>query len=66
MAQHWSTRMACHLCDKSFRTYQAEAYHRHNAQFICKGYKRTEQHDAHVWTWLAERYMVHHGLKATP
>lgn len=40
MARHWSEVLSCHLCGKRFRTAQAEAYHRHNAQFVCRGYPR--------------------------
>jgi hypothetical protein len=40
--KHWSEILFCHLCGKRFRSMSAEAYHRHNARFVCKGYFREE------------------------
>lgn len=34
--RHWSERLACSLCGKTFRSYAAEARHRHNAPVLCK------------------------------
>lgn len=42
MAKHWTEVLSCHLCGKRFRSMSAEAYHRHNAKFICKGYPKDE------------------------
>lgn len=38
--KHWSEVLACSLCGRRFRNYQAEAWHRHNARFVCKGYPK--------------------------
>jgi hypothetical protein len=35
MARHWSERLVCGLCGKAFRSYAAEARHRHNIPFLC-------------------------------
>ena len=39
MARHWSERLQC-SCGKSFRSYSAEAVHRHNFPLLCKAAKR--------------------------
>lgn len=43
MPKHWSERLGCHLCGKSFRSMSAEAYHRHNAPYVCKAYPKDEK-----------------------
>ena len=34
--RHWSESYHCTLCGKTFRSYAAEARHRHNAPALCK------------------------------
>lgn len=41
MPKHWSERYSCGLCGKSFRSYIAEARHRHNAPLLCRRTKKT-------------------------
>lgn len=40
--KHWSEVLYCHLCGKTFRSMVAEARHRHNAAYLCKGYPKDE------------------------
>lgn len=35
MRKHWSETFSC-SCGKTFRSYSAEAYHRHNFPLFCK------------------------------
>lgn len=42
MKKHWSEIPSCHLCGRRFRNQAAEAWHRHNAAMVCKGYKQNE------------------------
>lgn len=42
MAKHWSERLSCNLCGKSFRSRLAEARHRHNAPMLCRKVKQKE------------------------
>lgn len=39
MAKHWSEILACQ-CGKTFRSYGAEARHRHNFPLLCKPAKQ--------------------------
>jgi hypothetical protein len=39
MAKHWSEVLACQ-CGKRFRSYAAEAFHRHNFPALCRSPKR--------------------------
>jgi hypothetical protein len=46
MKKHWSEKLFCGLCGKSFRSMSAEAVHRHNAPILCvktKIVKRLQQ-----------------------
>jgi len=38
MAKHWSEVFSCR-CGKRFRSYTAEAIHRHNYPMLCKSKK---------------------------
>lgn len=40
---HWSQRLTCHACGKSFRSMTAEARHRHNFPALCTRNKRFER-----------------------
>jgi hypothetical protein len=35
MKRHWSEKLAC-SCGKTFRSYTAEARHRHNFPLLCR------------------------------
>jgi hypothetical protein len=35
IARHWSEAMSC-SCGKTFRSYAAEAFHRHNFPALCR------------------------------
>ena len=40
--KHWSEILSCHLCGRRFKSMYAEAWHRHNARFVCAGYRKEE------------------------
>jgi hypothetical protein len=40
--KHWSQRLFCGLCGKSFHSTSAEAVHRHNAPILCVKAKLTK------------------------
>lgn len=39
MRRHWSETYFCLLCGKRFKSYAAEAKHRHNAPLMCRQIK---------------------------
>lgn len=48
MARHWSERLSC-SCGASFRSYAAEAKHRHNFPLLCRGREKELQAKAAEW-----------------
>lgn len=42
MARHWSEVLSC-SCGKTFRSYAAEARHRHNFPMLCKPAKKPKE-----------------------